>query len=99
MMQRNIDRETSTLGKLKSYLSGQGLGAVLVRAVFGSASLQIVGMALGFLVGIQLARGLGTEGYGIYAFGMSVAAVVGIPTEFGLPQLMTREIAVASAQS
>ncbi len=58
--------------------------------------LQIAGMGLGFLVGVQLARGVGVEGYGVYSFGMSVAAILGIPTEFGLPQLVTREVSMAS---
>ena len=84
---------------LKSYFSGQGFAATLSRAIVGSSGLQIAGMGLGFLIGVQLARGLGVEGYGIYALGMSVTSILGIPTEFGLPQLMTREIAVASAHS
>jgi len=52
-------------------------------------------MFLGFLVGIQLARQLGPAGYGIYGVAMSVFSILMLPTEFGLPQLVTREVAVA----
>lgn len=86
------------MDRLKIYLTGSGLGATLVRAAIGSTGLQIVGMGLGFLVGVQLARGVGVEGYGVYSFGMSVAALLGIPTEFGLPQLVSREVSTASVR-
>jgi O-antigen/teichoic acid export membrane protein len=55
-------------------------------------------MAFGFLVGVQLARGLGAEGYGVYGLAMSVIVLLTVPTEFGLPQLLTREVAAAHAQ-
>src|SRR5690606_24388717 len=80
---------------LRQYLSGNGIGAVLVKAVAGSAGLRIAGMGFGFLVGVQLARGLGAEGYGIYGVAMSIIALLTVPTEFGLPQLLTREVAAA----
>ncbi|UWX04051.1 oligosaccharide flippase family protein [Pseudoxanthomonas sp. NC8] len=85
-------------GHFRQYLSGTGLGPVLIRAVTGSAGLRIAGMGFGFLVGVQLARGLGAEGYGIYGVAMSVIALVMVPTEFGLPQLLAREVAVAQAR-
>lgn len=61
----------------------------------GSAGLRIAGMFFGFLVGIQLARGLGVEGYGTYGLAMSIIALLSVLTEFGLPQLLTREVAAA----
>lgn len=83
------------LSRLRSYLSGSGLGPLLIKAVTGSAGLRIAGMGFGFLVGVQLARGLGPEGYGIYGVAMSIIALLTVPTEFGLPQLLTREVAAA----
>ncbi|PRH83408.1 flippase [Arenimonas caeni] len=50
-------------------------------------------MCASFVVGIQLARGLGPASYGIYGTAMAVVAVLMIPTELGLPQLVTREVA------
>jgi O-antigen/teichoic acid export membrane protein len=73
----------------------RGLGALLVRAALGSAGVRIVGMFFGFLVGVQLARALGAEGYGVYGLAMSIVSIVAVPTEFGLPQLLTREVAAA----
>ncbi len=84
--------------RLRAYLAGPGLGPTLVKAVSGSAGLRIAGMGFGFLVGVQLARGLGAEGYGIYGVAMSIIALLTVPTEFGLPQLLTREVAVAKVK-
>src|SRR5690606_12384491 len=84
--------------RLRCYLSGSELGPMLIKAVTGSAGLRIAGMGFGFLVGVQLARGLGAEGYGIYGVAMSVIALLTVPTEFGLPQLLTREVAAAQVR-
>lgn len=86
------------IAKLHRYLVGPGLGPLLLKAVSGSAGLRIVGMGFGFLVGVQLARQLGSEGYGIYGVAMSIIALLTVPTEFGLPQLLTREVASAQAR-
>jgi O-antigen/teichoic acid export membrane protein len=56
-------------------------------------------MALSLLVGLQLARGLGLEGYGVYGLAMSIIAVLALPAEFGMPQLLVREVAAAHASA
>lgn len=81
-----------------SYFAGGGLGPTLVRALIGSAGIRIIGMVFGFLVGVQLARGMGAAGYGVYGVAMSIISMVTIPTEFGLPQLVTREVASAQVR-
>lgn len=81
------------IAKLRRYLIGPGLGPRLMKAVGGSAGLRLAGMGFGFLVGVQLARGLGVDGYGVYGIAMSVIALLMVPTEFGLPQLVVRETA------
>lgn len=83
----------------RAYLALDGFGPTLVRTMAGSAGIRIVGMAFGFLVGIQLARGLGAAGYGVYGVAMSIISLITIPTEFGLPQLVTREVAAAQARN
>lgn len=83
------------IGRVREYLGGAGLGPLLIKATAGSAGLSLIGMFFTFLVGIQLARGLGVEGYGIYGLAISVIALLTVPTEFGLPQLVTREVAAA----
>lgn len=84
--------------RFSSYFTGSGLGPTLARALIGSAGIRIVGMVFGFLVGVQLARGLGAAGYGVYGIAMSIISMVMIPTEFGLPQLITREVASAQVR-
>ncbi|MFP8781165.1 oligosaccharide flippase family protein [Hydrogenophaga sp. RWCD_12] len=84
--------------RLRDFLAKPGLGPKLVKAVVGSAGLRLAGMFFGFLVGVQLARGLGVEGYGIYGLAMSIIALMSVVTEFGLPQLLTREVAAAQVK-
>lgn len=81
--------------RARTYLARPGLGPLIIRAVIGSAGLRFTGIFFGFLVGVQLARGLGVEGYGIYGLAMSIIALLTVPTEIGLPHLLTREVAVA----
>jgi O-antigen/teichoic acid export membrane protein len=83
---------------LREYLFGSGLGPFLVRSVAGSGAVRIVAMVASFAVGVQLARGLGVEGYGHYGVALAVVTIAGIPSQFGLPILVTREVAAAEAK-
>ena len=74
---------------------GGGLGGHVLKSVVGTAGLRILGMFFSFLLGVQLARGMGAEGYGTYGLAMSVVALLAVPVEFGVPQLVTREVASA----
>lgn len=85
--------------RVRNLYFGSGHGGLFARTVVGSAGLRIVGMALGFLVGVQLARVLGPAQYGVYGVAMSLISVAMIPTELGLSQLATRESAIAWAQA
>lgn len=75
-----------------SHLRGLASSAVSLGALHGAS------MALTFLVGVLLARQLGPSGYGVYALAMTVAALAGMLTEFGLPVLAMREFAAAEAR-
>lgn len=79
----------------RQYLLGAGLGPFLIRSTAGSGAVQIAGMLLTFLVGVQLARGLGVEGYGIYGIALAVISLAGVPGEYGLPKLVMRDVAAA----
>ena len=68
---------------------------MLIKASVGSAGLRIASMILSLVVGMLLARNLGPSGYGVYALVMSITALLTVPTEFGLPSLVTREVAAA----
>lgn len=85
------------LGTFRLYLLGGGLGPFLIRSLAGSGAVQIAGMAVTFLVGVQLARGLGLEGYGYYGIAMAAVSLASVPGEYGIPRLVVREVAAASA--
>lgn len=70
----------------------------LFKAIAGGTCIRIVGMGLGFLVGIQLPRLLGTEGYGVYGLVVATISMLIIPTELGIPRLVTREVAAAKVK-
>jgi O-antigen/teichoic acid export membrane protein len=55
-------------------------------------------MVASLAVGVQLARSLGVEGYGHYGVALAVVTIAGIPSQFGLPILVTREVAAAEAK-
>ncbi|WP_448579487.1 oligosaccharide flippase family protein [Thermaurantiacus sp.] len=52
-------------------------------------------MALGFLVGVQLARYLGAEQFGVYGYVMSIVSVAAIAGSVGVQVLSMREVAIA----
>ncbi len=71
--------------------------SLIHKALAGSILVRPLGMLLGLLVGIQLARGLGPAGYGIYGVALSVVTILGAFADFGLPTLITREASKALA--
>ncbi|MCP5020613.1 MAG: hypothetical protein GY930_02455 [bacterium] len=71
------------------------LRATIFKALLGSIGLRLAGMAFGFLVGLQLARGMGVVGYGLYGLAMSYSAILTVVCQLGLPQLNIREIQIA----
>lgn len=83
---------------IRTYMTGSGLGQILIRSVLGSMILRIAGMAFAFLVGVQLARGLGSSGYGTYGLAISIMALLAVVVEIGIPQMLTREVATGFAR-
>lgn len=69
-----------------------GLLRRLLTALAGSAGLRLIGLAATFLVGVKLARSLGPEGYGVYGTLMAMVMIAAVPIQFGLPQMVTREV-------
>jgi O-antigen/teichoic acid export membrane protein len=56
---------------------------------------RIATVGLSFLVTLLLARELGAEGFGLYAFAVSIAAILGRLVGLGLPELIIRLTASA----
>lgn len=89
---------TKGLSGVKRYLASEGLGPFLVKAVAGSGAVRLGAMAASFIVGVQLARMLGVEGYGYYGLALSIITIAAIPGELGIPRLITREVSGAVAR-
>lgn len=67
------------------------------RQLTANVLLRVAGVGLAFLVGVQLARFLGPAGYGVYGTAMALLSTLLIPVGMGVPRLLVRDIAIASA--
>jgi len=72
--------------RLRKQLIKNGIGIIFVK---------FIGTLLGFLLSIVLARLLGSEGYGVYSFILSLLMLLAIPIQAGLPSLAVRETSKA----
>lgn len=70
----------------------------VLRDALGIGALKILAMPITLVLSIILARSLGPESYGIYAFVLSILGLVTLILSGGLAQLLTREVAVALQQ-
>lgn len=84
--------------RARAYLLAPGLGPLFVRSLAGSSVVRILAMLATFGVGVQLARGLGVQGYGYYGLALSIVTIAGIPGELGLSKLVMREVSTANAR-
>lgn len=75
-------------GSLRSYLT---------RGAVGSFALKVTATFLGLVTSVVLARLLGAEGYGIYAYALAIVGLLGLPTTSALPLLVTRNVAACQA--
>ncbi|MFI9653000.1 oligosaccharide flippase family protein [Guyparkeria halopsychrophila] len=72
---------------------GDGLRAQLLRGGMGVGALKVLSLPLMLLATILLARSLGPEGFGQYAFVIALITTLSIPLAPALMQLTTRETA------
>lgn len=63
----------------------------------GTGAVRIFAMLASFAVGVQLARGLGVRGYGYYGMALAVVTIAGIPSQLGIPKVITREVAASKS--
>lgn len=70
----------------------------LIRGTFGSLILKLSQTALSLALAVFLARLLGAEGFGIYAFCLSVVNLLTVPAMLGGQNLLVREIAAYKAK-
>ncbi len=69
----------------------------LIKSGIGSLVLRGSYVLLSFGVVVTLARVLGPDGYGVYAYVFALVSLLAIPAEFGLPNLLVRETAKSLA--
>lgn len=79
--------------KYLKHLQGEGLKAQLIRGTGGSAGILAANLLLTLVSGVLLARGLGPESYGTYAFVLSIITLLSLPAKAGVPTLLVRETA------
>jgi len=80
-------------------MSGNGLKARLIRGGLGSAGIQAANRLLALALGIFLARMLGVEGYGIYAYAFAIMTLLMVAAEAGVPTLLMREVAASKGRA
>jgi O-antigen/teichoic acid export membrane protein len=68
------------------------------KKVSASAGMVGANAVLGLLTTIVLAKNLGASSFGLYAFALSMIALLSIPVQAGLPALLVREVAQAKAK-
>lgn len=77
---------------LDSLRSGKGPGARLLRGLAQAGALTVFGLPIAFATQITLARVLGTDDYGIYAFVLSILNMAAIYVTLGLDNASIREV-------
>ncbi len=71
----------------------------LLKGAAGSFGLKIAASGLAFVISIMLARFLGTNGLGTYAYATTWANLLAIPATLGINNLLVREIAICQTKS
>ena len=65
----------------------------LIKSFLGVGAMKLLSLPIGLVTSIILARVLGPEGFGQYAFIMALIPLIALPVRGGLPELLTREVA------
>lgn len=78
---------------------GSSRRAQIIRGVTGVGGLKLLFLALTLGTSILLARALGPDGFGQYAFITSLLIVLALPLDQGMRQLITREVASYAHQN
>lgn len=89
-------QKLQTLFKIKKFTN---LKDPVVRSASETFGLIIASAGLSFIIGLLLARLLGTTGYGTYAYAMSWVGLLAVPGALGLDKLLVREVAIYKTKS
>lgn len=83
--------------RLATLWQRNALAGDLLRGGLGSLTARMAEVFLGLVLLALLARGLGAEGLGVYAFSLALVSVLSVPARLGLPPLLVRETARGQA--
>jgi O-antigen/teichoic acid export membrane protein len=72
----------------------RGLKGKFLKIGLVSITIKSFGAVLSVLVTVILARVLGVDGFGEYAYVLAILTLLALPAEAGIPQLVTRETAL-----
>lgn len=81
-----------------SYSQTAGVGRRLVKATAGAGAAKILSLAMTLALSIILARSLGPEAFGGYAWWVTLIAVISLPLGPALTQFATRQTALYQAK-
>ena len=84
---------------LKNFTSGEDLKTRLILGGLGSAGLQAISRFLALGLSIVLARTLGAENYGVYAYAFAIMTLLTVVAEAGVPVLLMREVAASHSRN
>jgi len=84
-----------TTDKAKNFVQKSGLREQLIRGGIAGVTVRMGSIVAGLVASITLARILGPDAYGVYAFVFSIITILGLPVKMGLPTLVLRETARA----
>lgn len=90
---------TSLKRSMERAVRGDTLKARMIRSSLGSAGIQATNRILALVLGVVLARTLGAESYGIYAFAFAIMSLLMVVAEAGVPTLLMREVAASQGQA
>lgn len=79
---------------LRGRLAGKGIGAIFAKGAFRSFAAKSLGLMTGFILQITLARLLGIDQYGIYAFALSWINVLMFVAVSGFDKTLLRFVPV-----
>jgi len=68
--------------------------SILLKGVTHSCLLRVGSASSMLAISVILGRTLGPENYGIYAYCLAIINMIAIPTTFGLPEFLVRQISV-----
>ena len=79
-------------------IDNQSLAGKIVKGSLGSFVLSLISTLLSFLLSIMLARVLGANEYGVYAYAISWMTLLSVFARLGLDTLIPRHVASAVAR-